>query len=226
MLETTVVPRLTLTFDNGPTPGATERILDILQQRNLRATFFVIGQNLRGAAGRRLAERAKAEGHWIGNHTLTHTEPLGNRHDAAYAEREIGEAEELLGTLTHRDKLFRPPGRGKLGRHLLSRAAVEYLAAHAYTLVTWNNVPRDWIEPRREWVARALQTMARQDWSLLVLHDFALATMLDTLTDFLDRAQTSDIEIVQEIPPSCIPMRRGQILAPLDDLTTANGETL
>ena len=69
--------RLTLTFDNGPCPGATERILDILAERNLLATFFVVGDRLADPAAKRCAERAKDEGHWIGNHTMTHGEPLG-----------------------------------------------------------------------------------------------------------------------------------------------------
>jgi peptidoglycan/xylan/chitin deacetylase (PgdA/CDA1 family) len=217
------VPRLTLTFDNGPTPGATEHVLNVLKQRGLRTTFFVIGQNLRDAAGKKLAERAKAEGHWLGNHTLTHSEPLGLHREAVYTEREIGETQELLGDLAHPDRFFRPIGQGQIGHHLLSRAAVDYLATHEYTLVTWNNVPRDWVEPRAQWVGRALETMAQQDWALLVLHDFAIAGMLGTLTDFLDRMQNNGVDIVQEMPPSCVPMLRGEIRAPLEDLVTEDG---
>ncbi len=47
----------------------------MLAARDLRSTFFVVGEALR--AHRALAERAHAEGHWIGNHTLTHPRPLG-----------------------------------------------------------------------------------------------------------------------------------------------------
>ena len=64
--------RITLTFDNGPTPGVTDDVLEVLAQHDVPATFFVVGDRLRQPTGRALAERAKSEGHRIGNHTLTH----------------------------------------------------------------------------------------------------------------------------------------------------------
>ena len=68
---------LTLTFDNGPEPDVTPHVLDVLKRRNIRSTFFVIGKNLAMPGRRALSERAKAEGHWIGNHTWTPAGPLG-----------------------------------------------------------------------------------------------------------------------------------------------------
>ena len=67
--------RITLTFDNGPTPGVTDDVLDVLAGRDVPATFFVVGNRLREPAGRALAERAKAEGHRIGNHAHPHHPP-------------------------------------------------------------------------------------------------------------------------------------------------------
>ncbi|MFC3125524.1 polysaccharide deacetylase family protein [Pseudoroseomonas globiformis] len=58
---------VTLSFDNGPEPEVTPAVLDVLRARDVPATFFLLGQKL--AAHRAIAERAKAEGHWIGNHT-------------------------------------------------------------------------------------------------------------------------------------------------------------
>ena len=71
---------VTLTFDNGPDPEATPHVLDVLAARDLKATFFVVGERL--AAARHLAERAHAEGHWIGNHTWTHRAPFGELEDS------------------------------------------------------------------------------------------------------------------------------------------------
>ena len=65
---------VTLTFDNGPDPDTTPEVLAALAERDLRATFFVVGEKL--AAAREPAERAHAEGHWIGNHTWTHRAPI------------------------------------------------------------------------------------------------------------------------------------------------------
>ena len=68
---------LTLSFDNGPDPETTPRVLDILAERGIKTTFFVIGEKLADPQRRQLAERAHKEGHWIGNHTYTHSVPAG-----------------------------------------------------------------------------------------------------------------------------------------------------
>jgi peptidoglycan/xylan/chitin deacetylase (PgdA/CDA1 family) len=57
---------LTLTFDNGPEPDITGAVLDTLARHGLKSTFFVLGHKLAQPERRRLAERAHAEGHWIG----------------------------------------------------------------------------------------------------------------------------------------------------------------
>jgi peptidoglycan/xylan/chitin deacetylase (PgdA/CDA1 family) len=189
-------PRLTLTFDNGPVVGATERILDVLAERGLKATFFLVGDRLRESKARQLAERAHAQGHWIGNHTMSHSGPLGLMAESGGAKREIEEAQAMLAGLVHSDRLFRPVGGGKLGPHLLNREAFDHLVDNRYTVVTWNNVPRDLVDPRRTWVKRALADMVGESWTLLVVHDHCLDEMMDTLTDFLDRAADIGVEFV------------------------------
>lgn len=201
--------RLTISFDNGPTPGDTEKVLDALASRDVLASFFVVGDEMAKPGARETLERVHAAGHWLCNHTLTHGAPLGRDEDAARVAREIGMAQDLLGPLSHPDRFFRPNGEGHFGKHLLSAAAVAYLAAGGYTVVTWNNVPGDWIEPRDAWPDRALATMENQAWSLLVIHDFLVGPMADTLTRFIDTARARGFEIVQDFPPSCTPMVRG-----------------
>ena len=117
------VAEVCLTFDNGPEPEVTPGVLAVLARRRIRATFFLVGQKLRDAAARACAERAQAEGHAIGNHTLTHGAPLGTR-SAAEAVAEIAGTDALLGALHGPEKLFRANGGGGvLGPHLLNRAA-------------------------------------------------------------------------------------------------------
>ena len=210
--------RLTFTFDNGPVPGATDKVLDFLASRSIKATFFVIGERLRTPAGRRLAERAHAQGHWIGNHTLTHGEPLGLVGTANHIEREIGETQRLIGSLAHPQKLFRPNGKGSLGPHLLSRATADYLMMQAFTLVTWNNVPRDWVDPKTDWLARAVAALADSPWSLLVLHDQHIAGMMESLAEFHGYLVAKGVEIRQELPPCCLPIRNGKICEAIDGL--------
>jgi len=196
--------RITLSFDNGPIPGSTDRILDILKARGLRATFFALGKLAAEPEGYDVLIRAKAEGHWIGNHTMNHGTPLGESTDPRHVEHEIEAAERVLGPLAQPERLFRPHGGGELGDHLLSKAARDWLTARKYTVVAWNNVPGDWIEPRRGWVERALATAEQQDWSLLVLHDPYLADMMDTLPAFLDEVKRRGGSFTQQFPPSCV----------------------
>lgn len=204
--------RLTFTFDNGPWPGASEALLDFLARRAIKATFFVVGQRLQEPGGIELARRAHAEGHWLGNHTLTHTKPLGEDGGIERVEREIGETQRLLGDLSHPNRFFRPNGGGAVGPHLLSSEALGYLARNRYSVVTWTSAPGDWIAPHRPWLDRAISDVEESDWTLLVLHDRFIAPMLDTLDRFLDELARRRIEIIQDLPPSCVVMRDGELL--------------
>jgi peptidoglycan-N-acetylglucosamine deacetylase len=199
--------RLSLTFDNGPTPGVTEEVLDLLAEREARATFFVVGQRLDVPAGRRLAERAVAEGHWVGNHGLTHSVPLGEL-DAAAGRREIDETERRLARLEHPDRLFRPFATGgAIDERLLSTSAIDHLVAGRYTCVLWNSIPHDWDEPDR-WVDRALADVERQTHTVVVVHDLDTGAM-GHLSTFLDRLAAAGVEIVQSFADDCVPIRRG-----------------
>ena len=207
--------KVTLTFDNGPEPEVTDRVLDVLHAERIRATFFVIGRKLADANRRARAERAHAEGHWIGNHSLTHTRPLGERADRDGAENEIGSAQQLLGTLSHPDRLFRPfGGGGALGPSLLNRKALDYLCSSGFTCVLWNCIPRDWEDPAG-WVDRALEQCRSISWSLVVLHDLPTGAM-DNLERFIAGLRASGAEIVQEFPPECVPILRGRVMSPVD----------
>jgi peptidoglycan-N-acetylglucosamine deacetylase len=98
----------------------------------VRSTFFVIGSKLVGREARAYAERAHAEGHWIGNHTWTHSRPLGENPGAAAAELEIARTQAEIGKLSHPDRLFRPTGGGgHLDRRLLSPEAAALLELEA-----------------------------------------------------------------------------------------------
>jgi peptidoglycan/xylan/chitin deacetylase (PgdA/CDA1 family) len=208
------VKRVTLTFDNGPTPGITEHVLDILSARRIRTTFFVVGERLMSPGGRALAFRAHTEGHWIANHSLTHSIPLGEKPDAEYATREIEETQNLIGDLAHADKLFRPKGGGgRVGPHLLSRAAQLLLQNGKYTCVLWSSVPGDWRD-QDGWVDRCLAEVAARDWAVVVLHDVENA-VLPRLPEFLDRLDSLGIEFRQDFPDDVVITRRGDQVSPL-----------
>lgn len=209
--------KVTLTFDNGPSE-TTGEVLDVLGSYGIRSTFFVVGSQLRQPGARALTERAAAEGHWIGNHTLTHTVEFGDSDDPGLPAREIGENQDLINELAHPDKLFRPAaGGGILDRRLFSRDAIDYLQQHRYTCVLWNCVPHDWDEPDT-WVQRALADVTSRAWSVVVIHDLPTGAMAH-LPEFLDGLDKRDAEIVQEFPDACVPIRNGRRTGPLSHLT-------
>lgn len=212
--------RLSLSFDNGPFAGVTEGVLEALAERDLRAHFFVCGKDLRDPARRAIAAQARDAGHAIGNHTLTHSVEFGACDDPAAPQREIEEAQTLLGDLASPERWFRPYGAGGvLGPRLLSDAAVRHLRAGGYSLVLWNSVPRDWEDPGG-WPVRAIADALRQEWTLVVLHDVPTGAMR-VLPEFLDRARDAGIEIVPQLPPACVPIRRGALALPLEGLVAA-----
>ncbi len=202
------MPEVCLTFDNGPEPEVTPGVLAVLARRRIRATFFLVGQKLRDPAARACAERAQAEGHAIGNHTLTHGEPLGRR-SAEEAVAEIAGTDALLGALHGPDRLFRPNGGGgALGAHLLNRAAADHLVAHRHTVVLWNAVPGDFRDPDG-WVATAHRMLAdARETVVLVLHDLPNGAMRH-LDRFLGEAEQAGSRFGAAPPDACVPLRRG-----------------
>ncbi len=205
---------LTLTFDNGPDPDVTPHVLDVLARRGIKASFFLVGQQLDNPRCRDLAIRAHGEGHWIGNHSFTHAVPLGEMPEADAAESEIGRTEAAIGTLASAERWFRPfGGGGFLDSRLLKSSVVEYLVRHDYSCVLWNSVPRDWEHPL-EWIDRALEQCGEQAWTCMVLHDLKTGAM-DNLDLFLDRAEDAGARFRQDFPPDCVPIRAGKVVRPI-----------
>jgi peptidoglycan/xylan/chitin deacetylase (PgdA/CDA1 family) len=201
---------LTLTFDNGPDPKATPGVLDILRDFGIFSTFFVIGEKLASPGARALAERALAEGHWLGNHTMTHSRTFGRIDDPARVRAEIMETERLLGDLAHPDRLFRPyGGGGVIDQDLLSAAAVACLRSENMTCVTWHSVPGDWKDPDG-WVVPALADCAGDGPRVMVLHDIEGAALAG-LPRFLEQALRMGVRFVQDFPEDVVLISQGAV---------------
>jgi peptidoglycan/xylan/chitin deacetylase (PgdA/CDA1 family) len=213
--------KLTLSFDNGPSLKATPEVLDVLAKYHIKSTFFVCGKEILGQPQRAILKRARQEGHWIGNHTFSHTVQLGLSGDPDAPWQEIGRTQALLGDLAEPDCLFRPYGGGGfIGRQLLSPAALAFLLKEKYTCVLWNSVPRDW-EDILGWPERAWRDIRSQAWTLLVLHDLPTGAMKQ-LPRFLEQVQAEGVEIVQAFPDDCVPIRRGEIVGRIDHMVAAD----
>ena len=210
---------LTLSFDNGPTAEVTRLVLDVLARRGVKSTFFVIGEKVALRENRALAERAHAEGHWIGNHTWSHSLPLGlMQADAANAE--FDRTQEALGPLVHPHRFFRPYGQGgNLDRRLLSRPVLDHLAQAHATIVLWSALPRDWQDPDG-WVERALEQCAAMPWSLMVLHDLPTGAMRH-LDRFIGLVADRSGRIRQDFPLDCLPMVDGEMRFGIDSYIAA-----
>jgi peptidoglycan/xylan/chitin deacetylase (PgdA/CDA1 family) len=211
---------VTLTFDNGPEPAVTPRVLDVLAHTRVKATFFALGSKLADPERRGIAKRAYAEGHWIGNHTWSHQQPLGQLNDPARVLAEIIDTDAAIGELAHPDRLFRPfGGGGAIGTHLLNPVAVDLLKRERMTCVLWNAIPRDWEDPRG-WAETALAQCLAQPWTLLVLHDLPTGAM-GRLRIFIDRVLDHGGRFRQDFPPECVPIRRGEVVGEIGDYVAA-----
>jgi peptidoglycan/xylan/chitin deacetylase (PgdA/CDA1 family) len=214
------VRTVTLTFDNGPAPGITERVLDVLAVRGITATFFMIGAKAATPEGWKTAQRVADAGHQVGNHTLSHGDPLGARDEPGRAVAEIGGAETVLRPLLGSPPLFRPNGRARTGPHLLNREAIDYLVAHRYTVVTWNAVPRDYEPPPGAWVERALAAIDSQAHTLIVLHDHVATTPV-ALPGFLDEIARRGVGLTTSFPEACVGIDAGRIMPALSNSVLA-----
>lgn len=117
-----------LTFDDGPIPEATPFVLDVLKEHNIKATFFMVGDNVRKHP--LIYERVKAEGHQIGNHTFNHIS--GFKHSI----KTYSDNAEKANTYLH-SHLFRPPhGWMRLTQYVRLRKK--------YRIVMWDLVTRDY----------------------------------------------------------------------------------
>lgn len=197
-----------LTFDNGPDPEVTPRVLEVLARRNLRATFFVLGKHLATSRGMEMARLIRDAGHRLGNHSYSHEIPLGQDPRVGTVERELARTEALLDEVYDGPRLFRPfGGGGILGPHLFSPASVAWLAARGYTCVLWNSVPGDWLEPDG-WVESALEDAEQLEHMVLVLHDI-LPDAMAHLGAFLDALVDRGHTFTDAIPLECLPMVDG-----------------
>ena len=170
-------PQIALTFDDGPMPGVTDRILDELKQRGAHATFFMIGQNIAKAPD--LARRVAAEGHDIGNHSYTH--PKLTELPPKSVEEEIQKTQDVIREVIGiQPAWFRAP-------YLAFRDNLAPLVTQRGMRIVHANVdPSDWSKPGEEKIIEAIARDAKPG-AIVLCHDFseqtsnAIGRVLDNL---------------------------------------------
>ncbi len=168
---TGVLPHtIALTFDDGPEPEYTERILDILNREQVKATFFVTGgQALRHPATIR---RILHEGHELGNHSWTH--PNLSKLPDFLVKLELNATQRLLQVITGGSvRLFRPPyGADDMAETAADAHVVELASRLGYILVGANLNPQDWNKPsKQEIIRRIIEQADSGGGSVVELHD-------------------------------------------------------
>jgi peptidoglycan/xylan/chitin deacetylase (PgdA/CDA1 family) len=201
------MPHISLTFDNGPTPGITEAVLDVLAAHAIPATFFGIGRKLATPEGQELGRRIVREGHRLGGHTWSHAIQFGAADNAVITD-ELTRTQVAVGDVGGDRLLFRPYGAGGvIDDRLMSTFGATTLCARGYTCVLWNVLPGDWRNPDG-WVDVALTDVGRHPWSVVVLHDVVDAALAG-LDHFLTTVQRDGVEWSQSFPDECTPIREG-----------------
>ena len=151
-------PLVALTFDDGPDPDHTPRLLDLLERYDVKATFFMVGERV--ARYPDLVDDVAERGHVVANHTWSH--------ESLHSTSLRGSIEQLLRckrALSPRGaSLMRPPwGQQRLKSRLFALLC-------GYQVVLWTAHAQDWVEDDPERIAEAL-TQAISPGSIFLLHD-------------------------------------------------------
>jgi len=183
-----------LTFDDGPLPPYTTRILDTLASNGVRATFFIVGSMAH--RNPELVRRAYKEGHTIGTHTENHLLNIASlpiEQTKREVETGIVSVTKALGNSAVPAPFFRFPALGR------TEAAEKYLRSR--NIVTWSAdvIPDDWseISPERV-VERSLDGLKRQGRGILLLHDIHKRTA-EALPILLGRLKSEGFHIVHVV---------------------------
>ncbi|MGP4022744.1 polysaccharide deacetylase family protein [Actinomadura sp. 3N407] len=152
---------IALTLDDGPHPKWTPRILDLLAEEEVHATFFIVGEQVKEHP--RITRRIADAGHQICNHTETHPMSIA-RMPEKKVRREIVDAHDRIADATGVvPRFFRSPGGA------WSKTVLELTAENDMLPIDWAVDPRDWARPGVRRIRKAL--LKGKDGNILLCHD-------------------------------------------------------
>ena len=154
-----IPPEIALTFDDGPHPVYTKKLLDGLRKRGVKATFFLIGENIEG--NEELVKQMAEDGHLIGNHTYSHIQlTSGNRETF---REELVKTNAILENITGEKVSFVRPPYGSWDKSFEKELNM--------FPVLWNIDPLDWCSHNAECIAAKVVENAG-DGDIILMHDY------------------------------------------------------
>ena len=154
--------KIALTFDDGPHPAQTDEILRLLSKHGIKATFFVVGQNVKNNP--EVTARVISEGHEIGNHTYSH--PNLKTLSEKDLRGEIKKTEQILFEICeYRPKLFRPPCG------FCDENTVKAVSQMDYYIILWTVDTLDWNHTKAQDIVDGV-TKNVKDGSIILCHDY------------------------------------------------------
>jgi peptidoglycan/xylan/chitin deacetylase (PgdA/CDA1 family) len=169
-------PYIAMTFDDGPSPETTPRLLDMLKQRNIKATFFMIGQN--AERNPEIVKRILADGHEIGNHSWTHPQ-LAKLSDDRVTEEITKTQAAIKNASGYTPTLLRPPYGS-----ITSRQKEWIENQFGLSVILWSVDPFDWKRPGASVIEQRILAGARPG-AIILSHDIHKQTV-DSMPATLD----------------------------------------
>jgi peptidoglycan/xylan/chitin deacetylase (PgdA/CDA1 family)/spore germination protein YaaH/glycosyltransferase involved in cell wall biosynthesis len=207
-----------LTFDDGPDPEWTPKILDVLKAKNVRATFFIIGENAEAYPG--LVQRMLNDGHDIGSHTFTHPNLADT--SAGLTALELNATQRLFQAITGRSlRLFRPPFLGDAEPTTADELVPIQLAQSlGYVTVGLHVDPNDWQHPPADEIvsttlAQVADANVEKRGQVVLLHDSGgdRANTVAALGVLIDQLRARGYELVPV--STLVGLSQDQIMPPM-----------
>lgn len=164
-----------LTFDDGPSPNVTPKILDILKKENVKASFFVIGKYVDSYP--EITRRAYEEGHFIANHSYDHDNKILYKSESSFMD-EIKKTDlaisNAIGIEGYSSHIFRfPTGYMSSNHKSQKRNCLKLLSQMDYTYIDWNCLNNDSMKKysKEQLLANLKKTIKGKDTLVILMHD-------------------------------------------------------
>lgn len=178
----TIPAKIALTFDDGPHPVYTVQLLDGLRERSVKATFFLIGENIKGRE--EIVKQMYKDGHLIGNHTWSHVKLTDM--DTVKACEEITKTSELVKSITGKNTEYIRPPFGSWDKDL--ECGFDMFP------VLWSVDPLDWTTSNTDRVVEKVVSQAQEN-DIILLHD-CYESSVEAALRIVDILQAKGFEFV------------------------------